>query len=204
MRNIRNLFGFSQGKIEVVSPSPVLKKKGRTYWEIKCTCGNNKLMSLTTCLRSFSCGCTGNKTHGNSKSSMYNIWRAMKLRCYLKKSPTYRNYGARGITVCDRWRNSFENFARDMGEKPSAKHTLDRIDNDGNYEPENCRWATMKEQIRNRRVSKIFTLNGVSKCQSEWAELYGISKSVIQGRLKLGWSPEEAIRTPVKGIRGSH
>jgi hypothetical protein len=103
-----------------------------------------------------SCGCLGKKigeTHGLHKSSEYGSWDGMKRRCYNKAAKDYIRYGARGIIVCDRWKDSFENFFEDMGLKPTPQHSLDRINNDGNYEPSNCRWATPKEQANNRHNS---------------------------------------------------
>ena len=116
----------------------------------------------------------------------------------------YANYGGRGITVCDRWLNSFENFLADMGECPEGL-SIDRFpDNDGNYEPRNCRWATAKEQQRNRRNNSILTIGFRTQCISAWSEESGIaSKTISQRILKLGWSPEDAVFTPVGTVRRS-
>jgi hypothetical protein len=126
----------------------------------------------------------------------YHIWHNMRTRC----TPGWRefhNYGGRGISVCERWANSFEAFYEDMGPRPSENHSIDRIDNDGNYEPGNCRWATRKEQGRNTRFNVMIEYNGAIRCAAEWAEIFRLSTSNILSRLSLGWSIERALTTPV-------
>jgi hypothetical protein len=117
----------------------------------------------------------------------------MRSRCYNPNNRSYSNYGGRGIVVCATWRSSFEAFFRDVGEVPSDEHTLDRIDNDGNYELGNVRWATWTEQGRNRRTNHLVTAFGCTKPITAWAEEFGISRYVIAARLIAGWSPEDAI-----------
>lgn len=134
------------------------------------------------------------KTHGLTNSSEYRIWGKMKTRCFDKNTPIFHRYGGRGITVCDRWANSFENFLSDMGLRPTAKHSIDRIDNDGNYEPGNCRWATAKEQANNRSSSILIAINGATKPLSVWADEYGLSRAVIAARISNGDSGESLIR----------
>ena len=134
----------------------------------RCKCGNVQpvLLSNLKSGNSKSCGCKPYKTkYSNIKDkSLYHTWHGMIDRCYNKENNNYKNYGERGVTVCDRWRNSFENFVTDMGEKPSAKHSIDRRDNDGNYEPSNCRWATKNEQTSNTRFSgKLTQINLAQK-----------------------------------------
>lgn len=136
------------------------------------------------------------------RTAEYRSWLHMRNRCRLKTSPKYSSYGGRGITVCDKWFGSFESFLADMGLKPSPKHSLDRIDNDGNYEPDNCRWATSTEQSRNRRSSLVITANGKTLTLIEWSERSGIKSATIRKRLvELGWPADEAVTVPVGSRR---
>lgn len=142
--------------------------------------------------------------HGAAKdyerTAEYTAWSSMKSRCYLPSYHNYNRYGGRGITVCDRWLESFQKFLEDIGEKPSASHSLDRIDNDGNYEPGNCRWATKKEQSNNRGTNKLVTAFGETKSMPEWLAdpRCVVNYGQLQGRLFLGTAPEEAITKPVR------
>lgn len=128
----------------------------------------------------------------------YFTWIGIKDRCYNKNCPRFSDYGGRGITVCETWVNSFVDFLVDMGRKPSKNHSIDRINVDGNYSFENCRWATRKEQSRNTRKTKYLTNNGITKPITEWAEELDISVTTLKGRLKLGWSVEETLTKPRK------
>lgn len=118
----------------------------------------------------------------------------MRARCYNPKSDSYRLYGQRGIGVCERWRDSFAAFLADMGERPDGM-TLDRVDSDADYSPENCRWATPLDQARNKRRTRRLTYQGQTKCLTEWAELHGLNFFTLLKRLRLGWSPEAALTT---------
>lgn len=139
------------------------------------------------------------KQHGLTGTPTHNIWGTMIQRCTNPNSMAFKHYGARGITVCERWL-TFENFLADMGERPSTDHSIDRYpDNAGNYEPNNCRWATATEQARNTKTNKILTHNGQSRCIAEWAELTGIKYETIRRRLHFGWTVEEALTRPVRG-----
>lgn len=141
-------------------------------------------------------------THGGSKTRLFRIWQYMKKRCYNKHAINYDRYGGRGITVCQEWRDSFETF-RDWAIANGYHESLsiDRIDNDGPYSPENCRWATVKEQGNNRRSTHLVTYNGETHSIKEWSEITGIAKSTIGNRLKAGRTPEEALTRPVRGHR---
>ena len=170
-----------------------------------CDCGKVAHVSYANLASggSRSCGClrvevssTLTKTHGLSKTPTYRIWRAMKQRCYRLADVGYVNYGGRGITVCERWVHSYENFLADMGERPTekgVKFSIERNDNNGNYEPGNCRWATFGEQRRNCRTTHWLEFNGEKKSIAEWSEITRISSSLIYRRLGLGWPPEAAL-----------
>jgi hypothetical protein len=140
-----------------------------------------------------------NKTHGRTKSPEYGSWRAIVTRCTKPTAQQFRDYGGRGITICDRWRASFEDFLADMGERPGPGYSVEREDNDGPYSPDNCRWATAKEQVRNRRNTHFLTLNGVTKSLQEWAEELGISARTLYTRIfAYGWPVERALVEQVK------
>ena len=140
-----------------------------------------------------------NNTHGMIKIPEYKSWAGMKTRCFNPNTKSYSDYGGRGITVCDRWKNSFEDFFADMGSRPSSKHSLDRIDNDGDYQKDNCRWATPKEQSNNRRYNKLITINGKTLNITQWEKEKGFTKNVIWFRLKAGWSDYDAVMTLLNG-----
>ena len=140
----------------------------------------------------------GNHKHGMSTSKIYRLWCSMISRCTNPKVPSYKHYGARGITICKRWRN-FENFYADMGERPYDR-TLDRIDNNGPYAPENCRWALREEQSHNSRRPTWITFNGETKNLSQWAKTLDIDVSSLLLRLEK-WPLEEALTKPRKNYK---
>lgn len=175
-------------------------------WEFRCDCGTIKELPVAIVARGDirSCGCyqkshPTNITHGESNSRLYNLWCAMKNRCYNKKMRMYYNYGGRGITVCDEWRNSYEAF-RDWAYANGYNDTLtlDRIDNNSGYSPENCKWSTQKEQNRNKRNNVLLTYNGETKTAQEWSEIVGIKAHTIFARIHdYGYTDEEALTLPV-------
>lgn len=179
------------------------KKHG---WRCRCDCGaetitdHSSLRAGTTT----SCGCVHRKicsTHGRSKTKLYGVWRAMIQRCHSPSTRTFYRYGGRGITVCPEWRVSFEAFLADVGERPSDRHSLERVDNNGNYEPGNVVWATLDVQLTNTRTNAWLTHNGETLTVSEWGRRLGMKKSLIQTRLVRGWTVERALEQPVQRYR---
>ena len=141
-----------------------------------------------------------NKTHGLTKTSEHNAWMGMRRRCSNPKDKRYEHYGGRGIKVCDRWQ-SFEAFIEDMGPKPSPKHSLDRIDNEGDYTPENCRWATHTEQMNNQRRTIMVTIGSRTQSLRNWCrELDIVSIRTARGRVERGWPADQAVLLPVDPI----
>lgn len=174
------------------------------FWLFKCDCGNEKVSCVNDVKQEKikSCGCLqkegSRKTHGMKKTITYNSWLGMKQRCLCKNSEHYKDYGGRGIKVCKRWKNSFENFYKDMGRKPTPKHSIDRIDNNGNYEPKNCRWATIKEQENNRRNNRLLIYNGKTQTMAQWAEELEINYWTLYSRIfRDNWSLKKALKTKV-------
>ena len=138
-------------------------------------------------------------THGMSYSPEYETWKRLKQRCGNKNNTSYKNYGGRGIAVCDKWKNSFEYFFKDMGKRPTNKYTLDRINNDLGYFKKNCRWATRSQQNRNHRRNRNYTHDGKTLCLMDWSHIFNINYNTLKARLYLlNWSFEKAITKPVE------
>ena len=133
-------------------------------------------------------------------TSEYRIWSGMKSRCRNKNNKDYSNYGGRGITISNRWLNSFDNFLKDMVERKSSTHSIDRINNNKGYSKENCKWSTSKEQLRNKRNNRLITFEGETKCMAEWVEKFSISRFALYKRLKAGWSIKNALTKPIRKI----
>ena len=172
-----------------------------SMWKCVCDCGTVCVM-YGNYIRNKphpSCGCrkiAKATTHGRSKDDVYSIWRGMIKRCHLPGSTSYRLYGAAGVSVCERWRESFEAFIADVGERPSSSHSIDRYPNcTGNYEPGNVRWATAKEQNNNKTDNRLIEFNGETMTMSQWAERIGISAKTLHMRLKTR-SVEWSLTTP--------
>lgn len=185
-----------------IAIKPVSPTRNRSFCLCECECGNKKwIMSCNLGLglgRTRSCGCRRKdaqlencRTHGQTNTAEYNTWCRIKARCLNPNSPRFSDYGGRGIKVCERWRDSFENFLEDMGERPSKEHSIDRIDVNGDYEPSNCRWATILEQGENRRSNIYLTYKGETHFIAEWARILGVTYATIYKRYKRGKSIEE-------------
>lgn len=170
-------------------------------WLARCICGAERVVKATL-LRSGdsqSCGCLQRDVvqqrstrHGGGSTPEYKIWTAMKQRCLTPQMPVYKDYGGRGIKVCSRWLK-FENFIADMGPRPSSAHTLERQNNDGNYEAANCRWALRSEQQNNRRPCIRLTHNGRTQTIRQWERELGFARGTIQCRIERGWTTERAL-----------
>ncbi len=135
-------------------------------------------------------------THGRRETPEYQAWKSMVARCTIPSASHYAEYGGRGIGVCQRWRESFVVFLADVGPRPSATHSLDRIDPNGNYEPGNVRWATRHEQHRNQRSNRFLTIDGKRMCMTDWAKLSPVSWAAISRRLDAGWDAKSAVFAP--------
>lgn len=184
----------------------------RIRWACRCDCGNRHVTEGRHLRQgdAKSCGClqrdavasgTHCKTHGMHATKEYSSWKAMKSRCTRITDPEYANYGGRGIRVCNRWMHSFEHFFEDMGYRPSPGHSLDRIDNERGYEPDNCRWATPIEQCNNMRRNRLLTLNGRTMSLMQWSRETDIAESALRSRLAKGWTTTEALTLPTDGTK---
>lgn len=208
-----NLVGQRFGILTVVEDAGN-DAHGNSLWLCRCDCGCTKIVRGSKLKEGQvkSCGCTqhvfteercanisrSKVKHGLSGNRLYYIYDNMIKRCYNESSEKYKNYGGRGITVCDEWKNSrqaFFDWALHSGYDEGL--TIDRIDVNGNYCPENCRWATQKEQANNRTSNRYVTYNGETHSIAEWAELTGLPPSTLYSRIENGWSDEDTITTPV-------
>jgi hypothetical protein len=202
--------GFRSGRLTAVYEAAERWGYMRVFM-CQCECGEACFVraALLTNGSTKSCGCLNREmfrkrftTHGMRRHRIYSIWGHMRHRCQNPNSSKYPIYGGRGIKVCERWQ-TFENFLADMGLPPTKKHSLDRIDVNGNYEPGNCRWATDKEQGNNRRDNRLIPFNGATRTLAEWAEVTGLERFTISNRLdNLHWSVEKSLTTPVRA--GGH
>lgn len=211
---IKQLVGKRFGRLTVISFNG-LKNNRYAQWMCKCDCGNYRLV-ITTYLNSgnvSSCGCLKVDTtrarstkHGHNTlkgaTPEYTTWSNIKARCYDEKNKSYSRYGAKGIRVCDRWINSFDNFLSDMGTRPSNDHSIDRFPNKkGDYEPSNCRWATRHQQVNNKTSNIIIDYKGETKTLSQWCEELNLGYHLVFGRLKYGWSVKDAFEKPKREIK---
>jgi hypothetical protein len=183
----------------------------RVQWvTVRCSCGRvfDVRQYCVTSGKTTSCGCRRintlramHTTHGDSSSSEYRIWTLMKNRCLNTEADDYPRYGGRGIRVCPRWVNSYENFLDDMGRRPDGRYSIERVDNHGDYAPTNCHWALPKEQSRNRRSNRYVVLEGRRMCFVEACETYKVLRENARDRIERGWSVEEAFEL-IKRERG--
>jgi len=207
---LHNLTGRRFGRLVVLRRSPRRRSDAgnrATYWECVCDCGVMKTIGASPLVRGHtrSCGCFLAESvrdrsirHGLEGTYIYSIWRGMLARCLCQTGRGYKDYGGRGITVCERWKNSVTDFVDDMGPRPSPAHSIDRINVNGNYEPGNCRWATRSQQQRNRRCNPVIVIDGIKMLLVEASEKYRIhSKTALDRMQKFGWSAEKAFKTPL-------
>lgn len=215
MSKLNNLTGMRFGRLvaleraeDYVTP----KGQHKTQWRCRCDCGN-EIITNSSNLRSGitkSCGCFAdeirsqnghnNKKHGGFGTRLYRIYRGMWQRCYDKKVSQYPRYGGRGISICDEWmgETGFERFREwSYANGYDDLLTIDRINNDGNYSPDNCRWCTQKEQQNNRMCNVLLTVDGETHTMAEWSDISGINVSTIKSRHNAGWNDYDIIHTPV-------
>lgn len=199
--HFKNLAGKKVGNLTYLKRVGENKHK-QSLWKCRCECGNT---TIVVSGKTQSCGCISsrlainskNRTHGMRHSPEYAIWCKIKNRCH---NPNYHQsfyYSERNIKVCDEWRKSFLAFFNHIGKRPSSKHSIDRIDNNGNYEPGNVRWATPFEQNNNKRNNHYITIRTWVLTISQWGHFSGINQRTIYYRLKRGWAPEKAIFYPL-------
>lgn len=198
-----DLTGQKFGLLTVISETESTIRHCR-MWLCRCECGNLHRVK-TEYLRNNdtkSCGCQKlngfarhRNTHGYTDSLTYVSWCSMKNRCQNPKTPQFKNYGGRGITIDPSW-NTFESFLTDMGERPGKSFSLERVDNNAGYSKENCKWATTTEQARNRRNIRNYTINGETHPLKTWCSKYKIAYSTVNSRLKFGWDIKTALTTP--------
>lgn len=216
----RDLTGQRFNRLIIVEYAGRTGKKGDHVYRCVCDC-MNEITTRGYCLTmgdTKSCGCLlkqaqkrlvqSNRIHDMSWSREWRIWSGIKTRCTNPKRRSYKDYGGRGILMCDRWANGedgltgFECFLKDIGLRPTPKHSVERVDNDGNYEPENCKWIPRSEQVRNTRVTVRLAHEGITRTAMEWSAITGVTAREITRRMGRGWTAERAIfqpeRTPAK------
>ena len=204
MPKFKDLTGQRFGYLTIIKKAGK-SKNNKTLWLCKCDCGNEKICIGNDLItgRTKSCGCLRKKgsqrTHGFRYTRLYYIWQGIKKRCLNKNTPNYCIYGGRGIAICDEWKNDFKVFhdwAFANGYDENVKRgdcTIERIDVNGNYEPSNCRWATMKEQCRNTKSNKLITYNNETRCLMDWSYILNINYGTLLNRFKKGWTIEKAF-----------
>lgn len=203
-KGFKDISGLKRGRLTV---DRLAGKKGHVYyWHCKCECGGDSIVPRS-CLNSNgtkSCGCLHREAmiekfgkHLMTETPTYFSWLNMRRRCNDPKNNRYYRYGGRGIKVCNRWNDSFENFLADMGERPSVEHSIERRENDMDYSPDNCFWATKRIQCNNKSTSVRWSFNGKDQTIGEWSKETGIGWDTLKNRVSIhGWSIEKALTTP--------
>lgn len=209
----KDMTGQRFGRLQVLEQVS-RSRSGQIIWLCVCDCGNQTRVDGSQLRRkkTSSCGCLRRElaqqpTHDMSKSAIYKVWNSMNQRCRNANSPMYSDYGGRGISVCLEWQDSFETF-RDhvaaLDNYAEKGYSIDRIDNDGDYEPGNVRWATRAEQVRNRRSTRLITYNNKTQCLADWAKELGMNYSTLRVRILDGQSVEQAFTTPTEKRKPRH
>lgn len=209
-----SLVGQTYARLTVLSRDPQNTADGKSRWKCACECGNEVVVSSRGLKKGTtrSCGCLKadmlrsperkelldsiravSSNHQMSHTNEYRIWQGIKKRCYYERAEGYADYGGRGIRMCDEWKDSFEAFFRDMGPRPSLRHTVERGDSNKNYEPGNCRWATWEEQANNRRNNVFYTYKGVARTLAGWCHKFNLNYRQAYNRRRDGWSIDEII-----------
>lgn len=206
MSRLIDLTGMRFGRLEVVSRAENCND-GAVRWNCVCDCGNTRIVSGSNLKKGHttSCGCLRREKahekadHRMSRTRLYSIWRDMKTRCYNVNAPNYKNYGGKGIRVCDEWLEPTKFFDWALESGYSDELTLERVSLDGNYEPRNCKWITLSEQQRNKTTSRLVEINGQSRCLEEWCEIFNMPYKTVHHRIDcLGWDAEKALTTPIR------
>lgn len=203
----RDITGQKFGKLTAIKLDHIKSYSTSTkrYWLCKCKCGNYSIVEQGQLTRgkTKSCGCIQKEyfktKHNLRNSKIYETWSNIKKRCYNARSTRYKWYGAKNIKMCDEWKNDFKTFydwSINNGYKEPL--TIDRIDVNGNYEPNNCRWVDWKQQQQNKNSNINITYKNQTKCIAEWARIFNINRATLQWRIKQGWKIDEALTTPVK------
>lgn len=212
--SFRDIRGQRFGRWAVLDDEPLHKAYASgyvIYWRCRCDCGTERLVQGRNLWngRTASCGCYKaevskelNTEHGMCGTPEYETWVRMIQRCHNSHNPGYKWYGARGIAVTDAWRASFNQFLRDMGPRPAPQYSIERVDNEKGYQPDNCIWADPRTQANNQRKNRLITWNGKTQTLAEWSRQTGLSISAIHKRLTyFGWSVDEALTIPIRSVR---
>ena len=204
MSKKKDFAGLVFERLTVVQELDKRDSSGNVYWLCQCECGGQRITTSRSLNQgtALSCGCLRKEraarattSHGGSGTRLHEIWRNMKRRCYNPRATGYDIYGGRGIQICDEWKENFDAFRKwSLSNGYSDDLTIDRQDSNGNYEPDNCRWVTHKDQANNKRNNKVVTINGVSRTTAEWSEFSGIKVQTIHSRIRAGWKSEDLLK----------